>query len=315
MIQTQVRPGAYYDSVVLMQLQRSLATLPGVFDAGVVMGTPANKEVLAQGDLLDDTGSAANPDDLVIAVRAASSADAAAALAQIDALLARRTAQSDLSFRPRSLAAAAQLLPEARWVLISTPGRYAGGVARDALALGKHIFLYSDNVPVDEEIRLKHAAADKGLLVMGPDCGTAIVNGVGLGFANQVRRGAIGLVGASGTGLQLVTSRIHQLGAGVSHALGTGGRDLSEAVGAVTARQALDLLARDPMTQVIVLISKPPAPSVAEELVRAARAAGKPVVDRLYRPQGPGHCPGQRVFRAYTGRCGHPRGGTGPLRS
>ena len=105
----------------------------------------------------------------------------------MDALLARRTAQSDLSFRPRSLAAAAQLLPEAQWVLISTPGRYAAGVARDALALGKHVFLYSDNVPVDEEIRLKHAAADKGLLVMGPDCGTAIINGVGLGFANQVR--------------------------------------------------------------------------------------------------------------------------------
>ncbi|MCK4450960.1 MAG: hypothetical protein KAX26_10240, partial [Anaerolineae bacterium] len=118
----------------------------------------------------------------------------------------------------------------------------------------------------------------KGLLVMGPDCGTAIVNGVGLGFANRVRRGPIGMVAASGTGLQQVSSRIHQLGSGITHALGTGGRDLSEAVGAVTAHQGLDLLSRDPETRVIVLISKPPSPQVADELLKAARSAGKPVV-------------------------------------
>ena len=145
-------------------------------------------------------------------------------------------------------------------------------------SLGKHVFLYSDNVSLDDEIALKQMAADEGLLVMGPDCGTAIVNGVGLGFANRVRRGPIGLVAAAGTGLQQVSSRIHQLGGGITHALGTGGRDLSEAVGAVTARQGLDLLSRDPETQVIVLISKPPAPQVADELLQVARSAGKPVV-------------------------------------
>ncbi len=278
MIKVQIRPGAYYDSVVLMQLQRSLAAMPGVDDAGVVMGTAANKDVLAQGDLLSAEAQAAGADDLVIVVAAAEAATADAALAQVDALLKRRTSDADLAYRPRSLATAAQMLPAAAWVLISTPGRFAAGVAEEALNLGKHVFLYSDNVSVEDEVRLKQQAAAAGLLVMGPDCGTAIVAGVGLGFANQVRRGPIGLVGASGTGLQFITARIHQLGGGVSHALGTGGRDLAEAVGAISARQALDLLARDAATQVIVIVSKPPAAAVAEALVRAARAAGKPVV-------------------------------------
>ncbi|MBN1138282.1 MAG: acyl-CoA synthetase FdrA [Anaerolineae bacterium] len=274
----QIRSGAYYDSVVLMHLQRSLAGLPGILDAGVVMGTAANKEILAQTDLLTPEAQAAMADDLVIVVRAEDAAAAQAALDQVDALLAQRRRTVELEFFPKSLESAAQMLPDAQWVLISVAGRYAAGVARQALSLGKHVFLYSDNVSLEEEISLKQLAAGAGLLVMGPDCGTAIVNSVGLGFANRVRRGSIGLVAASGTGLQQVSSRIHQLGSGLTHALGTGGRDLSEAVGAVTARQGLDLLSRDPETQAIVLISKPPAPRVADELLRLARSAGKPVV-------------------------------------
>jgi len=274
----EIRRGAYYDSVVLMQLQRSLAALPGVLDAGVVMGTDANKDILAQSDLLTPEVQAAVADDLVIVVRTEDAAAAQAALDQVDELLTRRRRGIEQEYRPRSLESAAQLMPDAQWVLISVPGRYAAGVARHALHLGKNVFLYSDNVSLDDETALKQTAAEKGLLVMGPDCGTAIVNGVGLGFANRVRRGPIGLVAASGTGLQQVSSRIHQLGSGITHALGTGGRDLSEVVGAVTARQGLDLLSRDAETRVIVLVSKPPAPQVADELLRAARSAGKPVV-------------------------------------
>lgn len=276
----EVRPGAYYDSAVLMQLQRSLAGLPGVLDAGVVMGTEANKALLAQSDLLPPEARAAAADDLVIVVRAQDDAAAQAALAQVDELLARR--KSSLSqreaYRPQSLETAAQMMPEAAWVLVSVAGRYAAGVARQALHLGKNVFLYSDNVSLDDEIALKQMAAERGLLVMGPDCGTAIVNGVGLGFANHVRRGPIGVVAAAGTGLQHVTSRIHQLGSGITCGIGTGGRDLSEKVGAITIRQGLDLLSRDPETRVIVLISKPPAPKVAENVLQVARSAGKPVV-------------------------------------
>jgi FdrA protein len=276
----EVRPGAYYDSAVLMQLQRSLAGLPGVLDAGVVMGTDANKALLAQSDLLPSEAQAAAADDLVIVVRAQDNAAAQAALAQVNELLARR--KSSLSqrevYRPASLETAAQIMPEAAWVLVSVAGRYAAGVARQALHLNKNVFLYSDNVSLDDEIALKQMAAERGLLVMGPDCGTAIIHGVGLGFANKVRQGPIGVVAAAGTGLQQVTSRIHQLGGGITCGIGTGGRDLSEKVGAVTIRQGLDLLSRDPDTCVIVLISKPPAPQVAENVLQVARSAGKPVV-------------------------------------
>ena len=274
-----IRPGAYYDSIILMQLQRALALLPGVEEAGAVMGTDANKELLAQSNLMTPPTERARAEDLVIAVRADTKDNAQAAISQIDGILSHRhSVDSDTDYRPKTLASATKQIPNAQWVLISTPGRYAAEVAHEALHFDKHVFLYSDNVSVEDEVALKQNAAEKGLLVMGPDCGTAIVNGVGLGFANRVRRGNIGIVGASGTGLQQVTARIHQLGGGITHALGTGGRDLSEAVGAITAKQTLDLLARDEATQVIVLISKPPAPSVVDDLLRIASSVGKPVI-------------------------------------
>ena len=277
-VEFDVRRGAYYDSVVLMQLQRSLLGLPGVLDAGVVMATQANCNLLAANSLLPDSISP-SPDNLLIVVKAESKKLAAAAMGEVDGLLARKrsTAASE-DFRPRSVSSAARQLPASNWVLISVPGRYAAHVAYEALKLNKNVFLYSDNVSLEDEVALKKTARDKGLLVMGPDCGTAIINGIGLGFANRVRRGPIGLVGASGTGLQTVTTQIHNLGAGISHAIGTGSRDLKSEVGAITAHQALNLLSRDTETKVIVLISKPPSPDVAATLISAAQAAGKPVI-------------------------------------
>ena len=274
-----VRSGAYHDSVVLMRLQAGLADLPGVADAAVVMGTEANRELLAASGLLVEEAARARADDLLVVVKAADAAAAETALGRVDALLATRAAAAaDGAFRPRTLASAVKLLPEARWVLVSVPGRYAAAVAREALGLGRHVFLYSDNVALADEVELKRTARERGLLVLGPDCGTAIVGGVGFGFANRVRRGAIGLIGASGTGLQMVASRIHELGAGVSQALGTGGHDLSAEVGGATASQALELLARDEATRAIVLISKPPDPGVVAKLLGEAAGVGKPVV-------------------------------------
>jgi FdrA protein len=276
-IEHELRPGAYYDSVVLMQLQRALVDLDGVLDAGVVMATQANL------DLLEDTGLPiknveARPEDLLIVIKAKSKATANNALEQVDDLLKRRRSAAASTYRPRSLDAAVRQLPQANWILISIPGRYAANVSRQALEAGKHVFLYSDNVSLEDEVSLKQYGQENGLLVMGPDCGTAIVNGVGFGFANRVRRGAIGLVGASGTGIQAITTAIHHLGQGVSHALGTGGRDLKREVGAICAQQALDLLAHDPATEVIVVVSKPPDPDVAASLLAAAKQTGKPTV-------------------------------------
>lgn len=286
-IKAEIRSGTYYDSAFLMQLQRSLAGLPGVQDAGVVMGTEGNKEILAHIDLLPPEAQIAKPDDLVIVIRAETEAAASEALAQVDDLLTRRKTRSEQDYRPQSLENAVKMLPEAEWVLVSVAGRYAAGVAREAMRLGKHVFLFSDNVPVEEEIALKKTALEKGLLVMGPDCGTANVRGIGLGFANKVRLGPIGVVAAAGTGLQQVSSRIHQLGSGMTYGIGTGGRDLSEKIGAVTFRLGLDFLSRDPETKVIVLVSKPPAPLVANEVLRAARKAGKPVVVEFVGRAGP----------------------------
>ncbi len=273
----EVRPGAYYDSVVLMQLQRALSGFPEVIDAAVVMGTAANLELLAQNDLLPEEMEAA-PEDLVIVVFAENEEAAEKALGEVDELFSLRRSIAASKFRPRSLQSASEMLPEADWVLISVPGRYAAAVANEALELGKHVFLYSDNVSLDDEVELKARADELDLLMMGPGCGTAIVGGIGFGFANRVRRGRIGLVGASGTGLQTVTSRIHQIGEGISQALGTGSRDLKGSVAGAMTTRGLDLLASDPETEVIVLVSKPPDPAVIARLLQRAWAAGKPTV-------------------------------------
>ena len=274
----EIRRGTYYDSLVLMQLQVALTSLPGVRNAGVLMGLDTNKEVLRESGLLTPEAEAALTDDLIISIEGDSDAAVDAALTRIDALLSRRRTAVQQDYRPKTLDAAVKMSPDAGWVLVSVPGEYAASVAREALRLKKHLFLYSDNVALEDEVSLKQEAAKQGLLLMGPDCGTAIVNGIGLGFANKVRRGPVGLIGASGTGLQQVTARIHRLDSGITHALGTGGRDLSVEVGGTSALQGLDLLRRDDETKVIVLISKPPAREVAARLLEAARMVEKPVV-------------------------------------
>jgi FdrA protein len=289
-----VRAGSYHDSVVLMQLQRALAALPGVHDAGVVMATPANRELLAASGL--EGGPEAGPDDLLIVIKAETEEAAGEALSRVDALLRVRQSSEGQGFRPHALATALQQLPAARWVLVSVPGRYAADVADEALDHGRNVFLYSDNVSLEREAGLKQKAREKGLLVLGPDCGTAVLGGVGFGFSNRTRPGRIGLIGASGTGLQAVISYLDARGLGISQAIGTGGRDLAAEVGGVTAAQALDLLRRDPETKVIVLISKPPAPEVTRRLLASARTTGKPVIVCFLGAPPPGHVLGNIAF-------------------
>jgi FdrA protein len=297
-LRAAVRPGAYHDSVMLMRLQAALAELPGVLDAGVVMATPANRELLAAGGLLPELPevAAAGPEDLLVVVRAADETAAGNALLRVDPLLLRGAPAAAGSFRPKSVASAVKLLPTARWVLVSVAGRHAAAVAREALDLGKNVFLYSDNVPLADEVALKKMARERSLLVLGPGCGTAIVGGVGLGFANRVRPGGIGLVGASGTGLQAVASHIHDLGGGISQAIGTGGRDLQDEPGGITAAQAIDLLRRDPETVVIGLVGKPASPAVTTRLLALLRAAGKPSVIHLLGAPLPAHRQGDLHF-------------------
>jgi FdrA protein len=291
----EVRPGVYYDSVVLMQLQKALGELPGVIDAGVVMATAANRDLLQAADF-DLTGIGARADDLLIVVKGEDEGSAQSAIEQVDDLLKRRSSQAAGDFCPHSLTGALEYLPQSKWTLISVPGRYAAGVAGEALDQNQHVFLYSDNVSVNDEISLKKKASEKGLLVMGPDCGTAIINGIGLGFANRVKRGSIGLVAASGTGLQAVSAGIHNLGGGISQAIGTGGRDLKSEIGGITTLQGLDLLKRDEQTAVIVIVSKPIDPALAPTIINAAQETGKPVVINLLGYPPPGRKVGNLYF-------------------
>ena len=273
-----VKRNAYFDSVVLMSIAGRLARLPGIESASLMMATPANKDLLREAGLLGAEGEAAGPNDLVVAIRGTEESAPDAFAAAEEALGESRPAVASVeASRPRSLFEAAAA-GRPNLALISTPGAYAAGEALKALKLGMHVFCFSDNVSVEQEVMLKHEAGRRGLLVMGPDCGTAIVNGVPLGFANEVRRGDIGLIGASGTGLQMVSCLVDRAGAGVSHMLGVGGRDLSEQVGGLSMLAALEALATDPGTRVIVLVSKPPAPAVAQRVLAAAAACGKPVL-------------------------------------
>lgn len=264
-----------------MQLSASLSGMVGVEQASAVMATPANLDLLREAGLLDELVTA-SPNDLLIAVQG-KSAEAletaiAAAVTALDKAPDGAVVGGLAQQSPRSLQMGLAQAPEANLALISVPGEYAAPEAMKALRLGLHVMLFSDNVSLSDEIALKKFGRSRNLLVMGPDCGTAIIDGIPLGFANAVRRGAVGVVGASGTGLQQVTSLVHRCGAGISHAIGTGGRDLHQDVGGITMLQGLDWLARDVQTKVIVLISKPPAPEVTEKILDAARRAGKPVV-------------------------------------
>ena len=277
----EVRRGTYHDSVTLMQVSRQAEQLPGVEAAAAVAATPVNLDLLArQGFAVEPAGL--GPSDLVVCVRAADEAAADQAVEQVAALLAAASGGAGASegagvvAPPRSLRAAARRHPDLNLAVLSVPGRHLYYEITQALQGGLHVFCFSDGLDPAAEADCKRFAADRGLLLMGPDCGTAILDGVGLGFANAVRRGPVGVVGASGTGIQEVTCLLDAAGAGISHAVGVGGRDLSPEVGGIMTLRALRLLADDPATERIVVISKPPDPEVARRVAEAAAATGKP---------------------------------------
>jgi len=275
-----VRGNSYFDSIDLMRVAEQASRLADVAEVAVVMGTPPGRSMLAEAGMWPAEAPEAGPSDLLISVRASTETAANRALACVEELLSasRDTGQARADILPRTTAGAARKSAATNVALIAVPGAYATVDAHQALSAGLHVFLFSDGVPLADEVALKRRARGHGLLVMGPECGTAIINGVGLGFANRVRRGPIGVVGASGTGIQELTSLIHRLGGGVSHAIGTGGRDLHAAVGGLTTLQGVGVLGADPDTQLVLIVSKPPSPAAADAVLRAAVETRKPVV-------------------------------------
>jgi FdrA protein len=275
-----ILPSTYRDSVGLMQLSHALEETPGVQQAAVMMGTPQNKDLLRQAALLTPEGEQARATDLLVCVRAETPIIAEQALELARQQMVQHSAVVDAAehVAPRTLASALRLLPDANLVCISVPGQYARHEALQALQHGLHVFLFSDHVTLETEAELKQLAAQRGLLVMGPDCGSAIVHGAPLGFANQLPRGPVGLITASGTGLQHVSCLLAQQGVGISQAIGVGGRDLHQHLGGASMRAALRTLAADTETRVIVLVSKPPDAGVAARVTHEAAQSGKPCV-------------------------------------
>jgi succinyl-CoA synthetase alpha subunit len=276
-IKTFVRHSEYHDSVSLMLAATELSALPGVVDAAVLMGTESNKSFLKQNGMLTDEAKNATPNDLVIAIKAEVLPVDIAKM--IENVLTRKTKTvQEGEFQPKTLRAALGSDPNINFAVISVAGRYAAREAWQALRRGLHVLLFSDNVSIEDERALKEYAVDHGLLLMGAGAGTAIINGVGLGFANAVQRGPVGIVSAAGTGLQEVSCLLAKQGVGISQAIGTGGRDLSREVGGIMFLAGIKALQKDPETQYIILVSKPPHPEVAQKVLQEIKKVTKPCV-------------------------------------
>ena len=300
MLYTVIKKNSYQDSINLMLLTNSINTLDGIIRCSIMMGTDANKDILQNSGLLTAEGKSAAPSDMIIVVEAAVETVVDNVLSEAERFL------NDLAVKKKSnsaqcvtsLEAALEEMPDANLALFSIPGEYAADEIEKALDQGLNVFSFTDNISLTDEARLKQKAHEKGLLLMGPDCGTGIISSIPIAFTNVVRPGNIGIVGASGTGIQEVTTIIDRLGGGVVHAIGTGGRDLSEAVNAITVRDAiLGLEYHDP-TDVIVVISKPPAPKVRDEIVALLHNLSKPVV-AIFLGEKPERHEGQ-VYLAHT---------------
>lgn len=281
MLKTVIKQNAYQDSINLMLLTNKINTLDGVIQSQIMMGTDANKDIYKAAGLLTDEAAAANPSDMVIVVETEDESVIDTVLAEAEAFLNDLSVKKEVAGVPAEATSweeAVAMLPDANMALFSIPGEYAAPELERALDLGLNVFSFTDNVPLEDEVRLKKKAHEKGLLFMGPDCGTGVVSSVPVAFTNVINPGNIGIVGASGTGIQEVTCVIDRLGEGCVHAIGTGGRDLNEKVGAVTVKDAIVALENHDPTDVICVISKPPAPEVRDEVVDLLEKCTKPVV-------------------------------------
>lgn len=274
MIQHKIYKNTYIDSVTLMSTTSKLKKQFDLEELIMLMGTDMNKEMIQSVGLYQPEMDDASTADLILAVKQTS--DESDILENIFEELTKK--KESKSTKEKTYHRIEEVKDLSNIAVISVPGIYAALEAKKALNNNLHVMMFSDNVSIEDEIKLKDLAIEKDLLMMGPDCGTSILNGIGLCFANKVQRGNIGLVAASGTGLQEVSVLIDKFGGGISQAIGVGGRDLSEQVGGRMMLHAIDALAKDPETHTIVLISKPPHKSVEENIVKKIKTINKPIV-------------------------------------
>lgn len=275
-----IKKNYFFDSVTLMQLSDKLKSFEFIEEAVILMATDTNKYLLKDIDLYEKAIDNATPNDLLIAIRAGNENALMNALEYVESSLTHQDFAVSKYDEPEIIIQeyVFRQNPDINFVLISTPGEYAALEAKKALLSNKHVMIFSDNVKIEDEIELKNLAISRGLLLMGPDCGTAMINHIPLGFANDVPAGPIGIVAASGSGSQEIVSLIANFDSGITQLIGVGSRDLNEQVGGAMMLQSLRSLSEDSETKVIVLISKPPAKSVAEKIVNTASKIDKPVI-------------------------------------
>jgi len=266
----------YYDSVFLMRIAASLGEMPGIIQVSAGMGTPLNKDTMKELGVLDTSGEAASINDMVVGISADTIEVAEAAYASFLEMLKEKKKKT--SNAHKTVEQAANANPDLNLAVVSVAGEYAAKEGMEALKKGMHVFMFSDNVPIEQEVELKQYAKEHRLLMMGPDCGLTFLDGTAIGLCSKTRRGNIGIIGASGSGIQEVMCIVHRKGYGISQAIGVGGRDLSDEVGGITMLQSIELLENDSETAVIVLISKPPAASTMEKVLSAVKTCRKPVV-------------------------------------
>lgn len=279
MLKNLVILNSYYDSATLMlltnQIKQNLSLKSD--EISIMMATEMNKRIMDESGLLDETGRNANPGDVLIAIK--SDLEDKEILGMINELLNKKVeSKKTTDVEVTSVDEAVEVFEESNFAVVSIPGAYAAREVKKLLNANKHVLLFSDNVSIEDENKLKDLAIEKDLLMMGPDCGTAIIKGVGLGFANKVNKGNIGIVAASGTGLQEVATIISNNGGGISYAFGTGGRDIKDEVGGKMMLYCLDLLMKDEETKTIVIVSKPPSKSVMDKIFQKLKDNTKPVV-------------------------------------
>ena len=281
MLRTVVKKGSYQDSVVLMLLTNEISTLEGVKKVSIMMATPANKDIFKQSGLDTEELMAATANDMVVVADVDDEAMLDVIMENVEAFLKKQSTSNNASKGAESVKSwdkALDKLPDANLAVISIPGAYAALEADRALDQGLNVFMFSDNVTIEDEKALKEKAHAKGLSVMGPDCGTGIIQGVPIAFTNSVSKGSIGIIGASGTGIQELTTIIDRLGEGVNNAIGTGGRDLSTTVGGITMMDMIDAMEKDETVKVLIVISKPPAQAVREKISARLSGFSKPVI-------------------------------------
>lgn len=270
----------YRDSVFLMKISAGISELSGIDLASAMMATDRNKDLFKGSGLWNDEISLSNPDDLVVAINACDKDSLCDALKKADDMLnaAAKPSSAPGEISITRIDTAVKSRDTFNICMISTPGEYGRYEAAKAINLGLNVMLYSDNISIEDELSLKKLAHEKDLILMGPDCGTAIIGGTPLAFANEIRKGTIGIVGASGTGTQEISTLIHRFGGGISHAFGTGGRDVKEEIGGITMMDCLELLKSDTDTSVIAIVSKPPCENVVKKIASFISSCTKPVV-------------------------------------